>query len=70
MLSWQQPSESPKTPQISPASPNLATDLAKQQDPKIRPLSHNRTVDETIADERLSVVRLRRSSPGYPPKHT
>ncbi len=25
MLSWQQPSESPKTPQISPASPNLAT---------------------------------------------
>ncbi len=50
--------------------PTLLQHLAKQQDPKIRFLSHNRTVDETIADERLSVVRLRSSSPGYPPKHT
>jgi hypothetical protein len=50
--------------------PTLLQHLAKQQDPKICPLSHNRTVNETIADERLSVVRLRRASPGYPPKHT
>ncbi len=30
--------------------PTLLQHLAKQQDPKICPLSHNRTVDETIAE--------------------
>jgi hypothetical protein len=37
MLSWQQPSESPKTPQISPASPNLATAPSKTTRPKNLP---------------------------------
>jgi hypothetical protein len=37
LLSWQQPSESPKTPQISPASPNLATAPSKTTRPKNLP---------------------------------
>ncbi len=37
LLSWQQPSESPKTPQISPASPNLATPPSKTTRPKNLP---------------------------------
>ncbi len=37
LLSWQQPSESPKTPQISPASPNLAMAPSKTTRPKNLP---------------------------------
>jgi hypothetical protein len=44
--------------------------LVKQQDPKICHLSHNITVDETTADERLLIVRLRSSWPEFPPKCT